>query len=137
MSHGSVPKTPVHQKQTRFDDLIAQLCQFIAVSERARIKLRQENRINPQLDFKIVSEMSFARGVVLHMGKVPQAEYMRLVNVMQAHPDYEKAVESFCDSVAPPKNRLITTDEFAREQIMAKQMGNVAPADIRGLRRRP
>lgn len=134
MSHGKIPMTAVHSKQTRFDDLVGRICQFIAISERARIKLRQEKRINPQLDFKLVTEMSFARGVVIHMGAVPQAEYMKLIDNVQAHPDFDKSVESFCNEVSPPKNMLVTPDEFARELNQAKALGNVASPNIRGLR---
>jgi hypothetical protein len=127
-----IPLTPVNSKHTRFDQLIRTLCQFIALAEGGRIKLRQQQRINPQQDFKLITEMSFARGVVMHMAKVSQIEYQSIIGTIQKHPEYDKSVDEFCDDFAPPKSKLITVDEFAQEQILAKAQGRMAP---RGLRR--
>ena len=129
---GRIPATPVHPKQTRFEQLVQTLANFIALAEHARTKLRQEKRINSQQEFKLLTEMSFARGVLIHMAQVPQSEYLRMVEMAKASPDYEKNAEGFCNDIAPPKSLLVTPEEFAREQFRGAAQGRIAPPRMRG-----
>ena len=94
------------------ENVAVSIIKYMTLAEASRKYLKENNRFNPRIDFRLYVEADFSVAALTHFFKVTKSFIARVQERIRLDESgFKKEVEDFCDAIAPAtpeKSSLVT-----------------------------